>query len=143
MNKEYKIYHYYLSPLTVTAVMYTVLFGGIYSFFGIIFLVLSIDEYFKKESYEKINDHGIHIIYALLAIIGVTLSTLVISWRIYTYYATGGSEGAIIYSLPIYPMYEGITLINLFGCIFSSAYTIHRSAQTFLQAMKSKSLDER
>lgn len=137
MNKKSKIYHYYLSPLTVTAVMYTVLFGGIYSFFGIIFLILSINELFKKESYEKISDHSVHIIYSFLAIIGVVLSTLAISWRIWGYYALRGSEGAIILSLPIYPMYEGITFINLLGCMFSSIYTIHRSVQTFLQSMKS------
>jgi len=141
MNDKYKIYHYYISPLTVTLVSFTVLFGGIYSYIGIIFLIFSINDLFKKESYERISKNNIHIIYSLLAIIGIILSLFAISWRMWTYYVLGGAEGAIIMYLPIYNMYEGITLINLLGCMLSSIYTIHRSTQTFLQSMKS--LDKR
>ena len=124
--------HYYLSPLLIYAISMCILFGGLLSWLGIIFLAISIYEMSIFNLYEEIkNDTFWSIVYALIGVIALLFSIFVIGWRINSFNILGGELGAVIMRTGFFEMHEGITGINLLGCLLSSIYTIHRSIINF------------
>ena len=133
MNKM----HYYLSPLFVYAVSMCILFGGLLSWIGILFLILSLYEMKTSDCYIAVSDNKFVIsIYGVMGVLGLVWSIFVVWWRINSYTSLNGELGVLILKTDFIEMYEGILGINLIGCLLSGAYIIHRSAQTLIQSVQ-------
>ncbi len=133
MNKM----HYYLSPLFVYAVSMCILFGGLLSWIGILFLLLTLYEMKTSNCYTAVSDNKFVIsIYGVMGVLGLLWSIFVVGWRINSYTSLNGELGVLFLRTDFFEMYEGILGINLIGCLLSGAYVIHRSAQTLAQSVQ-------
>jgi hypothetical protein len=129
--------HYYLSPPFVYAVSMCIVFGGLLSWVGIFFLILTFYEMKNSNCYIAVSDNKfVTSILGLMGVLGLVWSIFVVWWRINSYITLNGDLGALILRNDFFEMYEGILGINLIGCLLSGAYVIHRSAQTLIQSVQ-------
>jgi len=132
---------YLLAPILIIVAMVGVLIGGLMAWLGVILLFVGIlaDVATKFESSGAgFNEDGSEIgwetfqnltMYFMLPIF--VLFQLIMAWRLYTFMALGGAEGAVIMDLGaalglpgVIVMTEGITAANLIGATLSTGIFI-------------------
>ena len=120
---------YLLAPILIIVAGAGVLLGGIMAWLGVVllFVGLLVDIATKFETTGVGYDENGETLgwptfqnltmYFMLPVF--VLFQLVMAWRLYTFMALGGAEGAVIMELipGILVMHEGITGINLIGCL--------------------------
>jgi len=127
---------YLLAPILIIVAGAGVLLGGIMAWLGVVllFVGLLVDIATKFETtgvgYDE-NGESLGwptfqnlTMYFMLPIF--VLFQLVMAWRLYTFMALGGAEGAVVMELipGILVMHEGITAVNLIGATLSSGIFI-------------------
>jgi len=127
---------YLLAPILIIVAGAGVLLGGIMAWLGVVllFVGLLVDIATKFETTGVGYDENGETLgwptfqnltmYFMLPVF--VLFQLVMAWRLYTFMALGGAEGAVIMELipGILVMHEGITGINLIGATLSSGIFI-------------------